>query len=72
MNVQTKWFKSRSAAFLHEMTIQRTRAHASVEVDRKIHMGEYHIGAGPELLPGETGREFDADGRLVIQVREAA
>lgn len=72
MNVQTRWFKNRTAVLLHEMSIQRTRAHASVEVDRKIRMGEYHIGAGPEMLPGETGREFDADGRLVIQVREAA
>lgn len=72
MNIETKWFKNRTAVTLHEVEIQRTRAHASVEVDRKLLMGEYQIGAGPEMLPGEIGREFNADGRLVIQVREAA
>lgn len=72
MNVETVWFKDRTSAMLHEVGIQRNRAHASVDVDRKIRMGEYHLGAGPAMLPGEIGRDWNKDGRLVIQVREAA
>jgi hypothetical protein len=72
MMVETAWFRNRTSAMLHEVGIQRNRAHAVVEVDRKINLGEYHIGAGPTMLPGEVAREWDKDGRLVIQVREAA
>lgn len=71
MKVETHWFQNRTAAMLHEVGIQKNRAHATVEVDRKIRMGEYHIGAGPSEIPGEISRGW-SDGRLVIMVAEAA
>ena len=71
MTVQTNWFRSRTSAMLHEIAIQKNRAHATVEVDRKVRMSEYHIGAGPQQIPGEISRGW-SDGRLVIMVAEAA
>lgn len=67
--IETHWFRTRTSAMLHEIGIQKTRAHAAVEVDRKLRSGEYHIGQGPAPIPGEDSREWTADGRLVIRVR---
>ena len=72
MTVQTNWFRSRTAAMLHEIGIQKNRAHATVEVDRKVRMGEYHIGEGPASIPGEVGRRWNGDGQLEIQVEAVA
>lgn len=71
MTVQTNWFRSRTSAMLHEIAILKNRAHATVEVDRKLRMGEYHIGEGPACIPGEIGREWNRDGRLEIRVEVA-
>ena len=72
MTVQTNWFRNRTSAMLHEIGIQKNRAHATVEVDRKLLQGEYHIGEGPASIPGEIRRQWNRDGRLEIQVEAMA
>lgn len=66
--VSTNWFRNRSSAMLAEIPLQRNRAHADVEVTRKLNSGEYLIGAGPAPLPGEVERRWNPDGRLEILV----
>lgn len=69
--VQTNWFRHRSAAMLAEIPLQRNRAHADVEVTRKLNSGEYLIGDGPrDPVPGEVERRWN-DGRLEILVESA-
>lgn len=69
--VVTNWFRHRSAAMLAEIPLQRNRAHADVEVTRKLNSGEYLIGAGPSQVPGEVERRWTDDGRLEIVVQES-
>lgn len=66
--VTTNWFKSRTHAMLVEIPLQRSRAHADVEVTRKLNCGEYFLGAGPREVPGEVSRSWNKDGRLEIVV----